>query len=660
MTHTWALAWQQSQRLAPARRAFSEDSWSKPRRSRLHNWSSGPEHACVDQEHMQLLELPDDVLILIFSNLYDRHALNLALASKRLADLALPRVAAVINCWKPSMLRRLHAYMLDDPNPRAHYLQNLTVDVHTFGEYDSDASDGTSSVHSDDNVYYATSFSQANLVGDLLLRAQNICELSLERFQPCLLRDPRIGAALASMSRLANLRLSTLGDRALPILGSCASDIRRLTLSYYVDDDYPLEGETKTLPPLLSALAPFRHLQIVKLWNFTPSVSWADDFIPPQFPSITYLRLSESTAPALDMVELCPNLSTLIFSADSQESMNAPVRPRAGKPWTPLQRLMLGEHEDIVSVVDRLSHVELLQISGELRVPSNTDNEGITRFVDLLRVTSPIELYLSVVVPNTPVAFLHTIPQVAPRLRVLELKVNVPEPSMDYADWLDNLPDALHGLPIPCLRLYIPRLGYPRVQRFFPIGFDYNDTNDKALRAEAHAMEKRRVVSMRTLPRRLVDAMPALRCLANLDEGPNEDNLAASSADGEEHVSGEGAASKEVGAENSAPEAGETGVPVYEWDELRRTDWIRSHQWWRIVDGTDGRTLEAISVDEGERLQQQILEQDLLGTVTGELSRHGVSFGLGYQRGLSNYDPRMSHCTHPEEMESGGEPLIGL
>lgn len=388
---------------------------------------------------MQLLELPDDVLILIFSHLYDRHALNVALASKRLADLALPRVAAVVNCWKPSMLRRMHAYMLNDLNPRAHHLQHLTVEVHTFGEYDSDASDCACSVHSDNKTYYAANFSQANLIGDILLRAQNICELSLEHFQPCLLRDPRIGVALASMSRLANLRLSSLGDGALPILSSCASDIRRLTLSYYVDDDYPLEGETKSLPPLLSALASFQHLQIVKLWNFTPAMSWEDDFVPPQFPSITYLRLSESTAPALDMVELCPNLSTLIFSTDSQESTNAPVRPRAGRTWPPLQRLMLGEHEDIVSVMDRLSHVELLQISGELRLPSHADSEDITRFVDLLRVTSPVELYLSVVVPNTPVAFLHTIPRAAPRLRVLELKVSVPEPSMDYADWLVSL-----------------------------------------------------------------------------------------------------------------------------------------------------------------------------------------------------------------------------
>ncbi|EIW57158.1 uncharacterized protein TRAVEDRAFT_72348 [Trametes versicolor FP-101664 SS1] len=567
---------------------------------------------------MQLLDLPDDVLILIFSHLYDKHALNVALASKRLAELALPRVAAVINCWKPSMLRRLHAYMLDDQNPRAQYLQHLTVEVHTFGEYDSDASDDASSVHSDDHTYYAANFSQANLLGDLLLRAQNICELSMERFQPCLLRDPRIGTALASMTRLANIRLSTLGDGALSILGSFASDLRRLTLSYYDDDDYPLEGETQTLPPLLSALAPFRHLQIVKLWNFTPSISWGDDFDPPQFPSITYLRLSDCTAPALDMVELCPNLSTLIYSTDFQEFIVAPVRPRAGRPWPPLKRLTLGEHEDIVSVVDRLSHVELLQISGELRVPSSNDSEDITRFIDLLRVTSLRELYLSVVVPNTPMAFLHTIPRVAPKLHVLELKVSTPEPHLEYAGWLDNLPEALHGLPIQSLRLYVPRLGYAGVQRFYPAEVEYDDADDKASRAEAHIMEKRRVESMRALPQRLVDAMPALRCLAILDEGPNEDNLEASSAEDEERVSGEGAEKEKVDGESDGSEAdaSETGAPVYEWDELRRTDWIRNHQWWRVVDGAEGRTLEATSVDEGDRLQQKILEQDPLGTVT--------------------------------------------
>lgn len=169
------------------------------------------------------------------------------------------------------------------------------------------------------------------------------------------------------------------------------------------------------------------------------------------------------------------------------------------------------------------------------------------------------------------------------------------------------------------------------MQRFFPIGFEYDETHDKAVRAEAHAMEKRRVASMRTLPQRLADAMPALRCLANLDKGPNEDNLAASSAEGEERLSGESAESKEVDEEGGVLEAdapkGETGHPVCEWDELRQTDWIQSPQWWRIVDGADGRTLEAISVGEGERLQQQILEQDPLGTVTGTLPWNGVPFG---------------------------------
>lgn len=143
------------------------------------------------------------------------------------------------------------------------------------------------------------------------------------------------------------------------------------------------------------------------------------------------------------------------------------------------------------------------------------------------------------------------------------------------------------------------------MQRFFPIGFEYDDTEDKALRVEAHAMEQHRVVSMRTLPRRLADAIPALRCLANLDEGPNEDNLKGST----EGAPSESAENKEGDADADA-EGGTVDVeaPVYEWDELRRTDWIRNHQWWRVGDGAEGRTLEAISVKEGERLQRQILE----------------------------------------------------
>ncbi|KAI0351786.1 hypothetical protein OH77DRAFT_1513686 [Trametes cingulata] len=597
---------------------------------------------------MELLDLPDDVLILILSHLHGKDALHAALTARRLAPLALPRVAAAVQCWKPSMLRRLHAFLLsparftfgsrdgrqqgeedgeDTEAPlRATYLQKLTIEVHTFGEYDSEASEkgagadrggvpgGQGDVDRDgvgagdgeenqdegedaDEQYYAADFSQVRLIGDILVHAPNLQELSLERFAPCTQRDARIGAALRSMTRLANVRLATLGDGALAALRACPADVRRLTLSYFVADEYPLPGERKTLPPLLAALAAFPRLRVVKLWNFTPACPDDDGYAaptPPVFPSVRYLRLSEAAPPALELVGLCPNVSTLIYSRDVQEvpDSDGAAAPRAGPAWPPLERLMLGEHEDAADVLGRLSRVERLHVSGELRVPTH-DGEELERFLALLRVTSPVELYLSVLVRATPMTFWGEVVGSAPRLRVLELKVSIPAPSLQYDGWLDDIPDALRPLSLQCLRVYLPRLGYPP-STLFQFGALHNPAEDSARRAAAREMELRRAKSVRTLPQKLAEALPSLRYLALLDEGQNRDNLSGDDVrEDEQEGEGEG-----------------EGEGVYEWDELRRTDYIKSNRWWRVVDGAGGggRALESISVEEGERAQEEIIE----------------------------------------------------
>ncbi|KAJ2990247.1 hypothetical protein NUW54_g8527 [Trametes sanguinea] len=214
---------------------------------------------------MNLVSLPDDVLLLIFSYLRGRDALNVAITSKRLYPLALPRIAAMIMCWTPIALRRLHRYMLSGPQLRAKYLRSLSIDVFAVCKDEQ-----TDYLEPDTDERYAVDVSQVQLLGDLLLRAPNLTELSLEGFHWCLCQDPRIGPALQSMGQLANLRLSTLGDSALYVLRECKANIHRLTLSYYLEGDYSLGGEPKTLTALFSAISPFRNLRILKLWNFTP------------------------------------------------------------------------------------------------------------------------------------------------------------------------------------------------------------------------------------------------------------------------------------------------------------------------------------------------------------------------------------------------------
>ena len=400
---------------------------------------------------MGLLSLNDDALILVFSHLYGRDALHASLVSQRLSILASPRIASVIHCSSPSELRRLHRYLLS-PLPggtlRVKYLEQLSISTSSFEDAANDGHD-TPPESFDDGAdmvdsYYGADFSQAQLIGDILVEAENLKEINLERFHPCLKRDPRIGSALRAISHLINIRLSTLGDDAITdVLQHMKGDaIERLTLSYHVYDDFPLPEQPKSLPPLLSALSSFRNLHTVKLWNFTPAVAPPPTSSYELLPSIRYLRLSEASAPALHMVELCPNLSTLIFSIDREESEPTPI---VGSRWPALRRLMLTDLNEADCVSSRLGTVDQLQIADtvSLVIPmSFTQESSTTRLLRLLRITSPVSLYLSFlrVADEDRLSFRMFWREAASmisRLRSLELKLarNISEARRDF-EWL--------------------------------------------------------------------------------------------------------------------------------------------------------------------------------------------------------------------------------
>ncbi len=389
---------------------------------------------------MGFLSLHDDALLLILAHLHGKDALNVSLVSRRLTSLGSPRIASVIHCSTPTELRRLHSYMLS-PLPggtlRVRYLEKLYIFSSAFEE-DSNPSDPDQFVD-----YYGSDFSQVHLIGDVLMQAENIREISLERFYPCLERDPRIGTALRTMPHLAHVMLATVGDGALTnaLQGIRADALKRLTLSYHVYDDFPLPDEPKSITPLLDALSSFRNLQTVKLWNFTPTSTLSPGSNCPPLPCIQYLRLSQSSVPALQIVELCPNLSTLIFSVDREETE---IVPSIGPRWRSLHRLMLADLAEALALEGRLSTVDNLQISESvcLTIPASfTQESSTTSLLRLLRLTSPISLFLSLrYVGNDHQAqqvFWREVPSTAPRLRCLELRLTHLLPTTgEFPPWL--------------------------------------------------------------------------------------------------------------------------------------------------------------------------------------------------------------------------------
>ena len=103
---------------------------------------------------------------------------------------------------------------------------------------------------------------------------------------------------------------------------------------------------------------------------------------------------------------------------------------------------MLASPEEAVCVVDRVSTVDLLQISGALELvafgtPERED--AVSLFLELLRTASPIGLYSSVRIGlgGFSSMFWKEISAHAPRLRSLELKMyHYITRSGDHEDWV--------------------------------------------------------------------------------------------------------------------------------------------------------------------------------------------------------------------------------
>ncbi|TBU65219.1 hypothetical protein BD310DRAFT_972660 [Dichomitus squalens] len=545
---------------------------------------------------MNLLSLNDDVLLHIFTHLQGGDALRVCLTCKRIYCLAIGRVASVAQCWSPPQLRQLCDYFSSPDSYtavlRAKYLENLTIHASTF-EKDLYASDSQGvdidDLELDGQSLVGTDFSQAHLVGELLLHAQNIQELSLDRFHALIEAHASIPGSFSSMHRLAHVRLSMVGDGTLDSLRYLANP-KRLTLSYHTEYDDPLD-EPKTLPPLVQVLARFDNLHTVKLWNFTPPHT--ESAALPYLPSVRYLRLSQSSVPALSMVELCPNLSTLVFSVDSDFG---DVVASSGPRWRPLRRLMLATPEEAVCVVDRVKTVDLLQIAGALELvgfSAPEDGDAVSQFLELLRTASPISLYVSVRVGmgGFSSSFWKDIAAYAPRLRSMELKLyHFLSQSGEDGDWLTRLfVEALRGIHIHVLKILVPVTPQP-IRMIYSWELDSEIDNLGAL-SEAKTREKERVYALAALPRPLVDAIPSLRYLSVADMAPNpalwDDSL--------------------VESHNAASNCTRKGV-VYEWDELRHVDCIREQRWWKIVDDRDRRSLVEISEDEGRDAQHLIEE----------------------------------------------------
>ncbi|KAI0351793.1 hypothetical protein OH77DRAFT_1523906 [Trametes cingulata] len=470
---------------------------------------------------MAPLELNDDVLRHVVSFLHGRDALQVALCSKYMCSIALPRVPAIAVCASPRELRETCAYMLSGNPLRAQYLEDLTISYLAFDYPVPEEPEIAQHMFSD---YW--DFSQARLIGDLLLQAPRKRRITLERLHPCLHVDPRIGQALASMDQLVAADLATIADATFARLPPLNANLRWLRLGYFWEEDDELPGETKTLPPLLTVLGRYRHLHTLELWNFNPPAVGVRQYFSvdnmPSLPAVRNLRLCVSSVGALELVEFCPNLLDVDFTLSYDEPL---VQLPDGPRWPSLRRLTLSTYRVIPWILNRVNGAKRLRITEKLGLGEEDEKGYINMLLRLLAQTSPIALSLSVKLQAAPMAFWDQVAELAPRLRTVELTVSLAAPSLANKNWLDTVPDALRPLPLVHLSVIVPRTVTvtqppPRQGEVLECA-----ALDRQHYADARAVEEQRAEAIAALPERLMAAILTLRLLSTSTAPPNRDNL---------------------------------------------------------------------------------------------------------------------------------------
>ncbi|KAI0787297.1 hypothetical protein C8Q74DRAFT_596141 [Fomes fomentarius] len=535
-----------------------------------------------------LLDLNDDVLLSILSHLHGNFALSATLTCRRIYELCISRTVAVLTCDSTEQLARLHEHLCG--RPQAKYVEVLKISSSTFPKSYLEDEDLDLRSHLHGN------FDQAHYVGDILQNTHSLHDLVLSRLHPLTERDTRILPVILALRLLTSFEFDTVGDSSIRALhGASFVDLQSLYISYHNDPlGMPIPGESTTLPPLLQLLALFPKLHSLTLLFLTPDRSFHEPlYTPPSFPSIKYLHLDYVSSATLDIVQLCPNVSTIYLGLGGDD-LSHDILPVDGQRWNTLRSLRLqGEREakcidNLIPLTQHLEFVDFVSVDDPSAIlPGQVSH---ARLVETFRKASPVSVSLWILPGISPMSFLPAAAKVAPRLRVLSLQVGVPSSGASFAQLVEQLPGILNELSLAYLQIWLPS--------------NVSGTQEAQLTDEERTHQKEFDAAMllqggTLLPRAIADALRTLRYLKlvarrEATEGDEIEDRERSARRKERIVTYD-----EDGDEEPDPDAYEEELPWGRAPGERTT--IRT---WRIVHDGDARHLQLLTNREAARVQR--------------------------------------------------------
>ncbi|KAI0712836.1 hypothetical protein C8T65DRAFT_829216 [Cerioporus squamosus] len=445
---------------------------------------------------MQLSDLNDDILVHVFSYLYGKDALFVALTARRLHDMAIERVFAVVKCASSRELAQLHSHIIaTSPSLRARHISDLEVDLPTAPAYPA---------------HFKAEITRP--LTELLMQTCNIRRLFLHGYfitrvdmEVCLV----IAGALRAMSRLTELSMDHLHDAVLPLCASLPSSLCELSLGFV----HPslgfghLWGEWRhSYPPLIRTLGSLPRLHTLGLYGFKPHKIY--DHSAPMFPSLLNLTLHEVSLPAVDLVSLTPNLQrvSVIYQPHRPTWSDPPTEPwtEPPRPWPPVRRLEFNVMSTLSHFLDAISAT-----ADHLKITARTPPNRAADLISAFRILSPVSADLYLTVGEDPATFWPEFADSAQRLRCLRLSLTVKSSAKSSISWLDDFGVSFRTVPLVYLKVR-PHINFDK--KAFKKGVAGGSKRKSEALLHQERLLTHQVVSefAASLPQRLADAIPTL------------------------------------------------------------------------------------------------------------------------------------------------------